>query len=285
MNRRDALKSMLVGGGISLAAGGAGFAFTSANQTASGQYKLVWSDEFSGPNGSAPDPKYWTYDIGGRGWGNKELETYTNRTKNAFVEDGNLVIQALKETYTGPDGITRDYTSARLKTQGLIDWTDGRFEARMKLPAGQGMWPAFWMMGSNDRQVGWPACGEIDIMENVGKEPSTVHGTIHGPGGDPSGVYSVGAPYTLPGGAVFASDFHVFAVEWEAAAIRIYVDNNLYLTATPASLPAGGTWAFNHPFFLLLNLAVGGSWPGNPDSTTVFPQQMLIDYVRVYQRQ
>lgn len=274
---------MLSAGGLSLAGFGLNISSTTANQPASGQLTLVWSDEFSGANGSAPDPKYWTYDIGGRGWGNQELETYTDRKTNAFVQDGNLVIQALKEKHTGPDGITRDYTSARLKTQGLIDWTDGRFEARMKLPAGQGMWPAFWMLGSNIGQVGWPTCGEIDIIENIGKEPSTVHGTIHGPG--TSGEYSVGAPYSLPGGAVFASDFHVFAVEWDAKAIRFYVDNNLYQTATSADLPAGSTWSFNQPFFLLLNLAVGGSWPGNPDATTVFPQQMLVDYVRVHKRQ
>jgi beta-glucanase (GH16 family) len=283
MNRRDALKSMLVGGGLSMAGCGVTISSTSGSQPGTGQFKLVWSDEFSGANGSPPDSKFWTYDIGGGGWGNQELETYTDRPQTVFVRDGNLVIQALKETYTGTDGITRDYTSRRLKTQELISWTDGRFESRIKLPSGQGIWPAFWMLGTNISQVGWPTCGEIDIMENIGSEPSTVHGTIHGPG--PSGAYSVGAPYSLPGGEIFAGDFHVFAVEWDPTAIRFYVDNNLYQSVTPSDLPAGATWVFARPFFLILNVAVGGSWPGSPDSSTVFPQQMLVDYVRVYQRQ
>jgi beta-glucanase (GH16 family) len=142
---------------------------------------LVWSDEFSSPDVSLPDPKKWTYDIGGKGWGNEELEYYTNRKENARIENGNLVITALKETYTGADGLTREYTSARLKTQGLFAQTYGRFEARIKIPEGQGMWPAFWMLGEDITSAGWPKCGEIDIMENVGKEPGTVHGSLHGP--------------------------------------------------------------------------------------------------------
>jgi len=244
-----------------------------------------WSDEFDGPAGSLPDPSKWTYDLGNNGgWGNQELETYTDRARNASLNgEGALAIQALRETFTGTDGITREYTSARLKTQGKFDQAYGRFEARLKIPRGQGLWPAFWMLGADIPTAGWPRCGEIDVMENIGREPSTVHGTVHGPGY--SGGNGIGAPFTLPGGARFADDYHVFAVEWEPAAIRWYVDGALYQTRTPADLPAGQRWAFDHPFFLLLNVAVGGGWPGSPDSTTIFPQTMLVDYVRVYRRQ
>ena len=244
------------------------------------QWTLAWSDEFSGSNGSAPDSTKWGYDVGGSGWGNQELEYYTNRTQNAYVQDGNLVIQALKENYTGSDGVTRNYTSARLLTAGHFSQAYGRFEARIKLPYGQGIWPAFWMVGDNIGQVGWPQCGEIDIMENIGKEPSIIHGSIHGPGY--TGGTGVSSSYTLPSGH-FSDDFHVFAVEWEPNVVRFYVDDTLYATDTPASLPAGATWVFDHPFMIILNVAVGGDWPGAPDSTTVFPQQMLVDYVRVYQ--
>jgi len=201
---------------------------------------------------------------------------------NVFVQDGNLVIQARQETYTGPDGVTRNYTSARLKTEGLFAQAYGRFEARIKVPQGQGLWPAFWMLGANIEQVGWPACGEIDIMENIGREPATIYGSAHGPGY--TGGTGVGTQFTLPSGQRFADDFHIFAVEWEPNILRFYVDTALYQTLTPASLPAGSTWVFDHPFFLLLNVAVGGGWPGNPDATTVFPQTMLVDYVRVYRR-
>ncbi|MGO9268914.1 MAG: family 16 glycosylhydrolase [Terriglobia bacterium] len=246
------------------------------------QWTLVWSDEFGGPNGTAPDPTKWGYDVGGNGWGNDELEYYTSRTQNAYVQDGNLVIQALKETYTGSDGVTRNYTSARLLTASKFSQAYGRFEARIKIPYGQGMWPAFWMLGNNISQVPWPQCGEIDVMENIGKEPSIVYGSIHGPGY--TGGTGVGTSYTLPNGARFADDFHVFAVEWEPNVVRFYVDSNLYATDTPSSLPAGSTWVLDHPFFILLNVAVGGGWPGAPDSSTVFPQQMLVDYVRVYQK-
>jgi len=245
------------------------------------QWTLVWGDEFGGPNGASPDSTKWGYDVGGNGWGNNELEYYTNRTQNAYVQDGNLVIQARKEAYTGSDGVSRNYTSARLLTAGTFSQAYGRFEARIKLPYGQGMWPAFWMLGNNISQVGWPQCGEIDIMENIGKEPSMIHGSIHGPGY--TGGTGVSNSYTLPTGMQFADDFHVFAVEWQPSLVRFYVDSTLYATDTPASLPAGSTWVFDHPFFIILNVAVGGDWPGPPDSSTTFPQQMLVDYVRVYQ--
>jgi beta-glucanase (GH16 family) len=245
-------------------------------------WKLVWSDEFNQPNGSAVDESKWVVEVGGKGWGNRELEYYTSRPENLFIRDGKLVIEARRENFAIPGGPTRQYTSARLKTAGRFSQQYGRFEARIKIPSGQGMWPAFWMLGENIGEVAWPACGEIDIMENIGKEPSTIHGSIHGPGY--IGNAGLQVPYTLPGKHRFADDFHVFAVEWEPNAIRFYVDDDLYVTRTRADLRREWTWVFDHPFFLVLNLAVGGQWPGNPGATTVFPQDMLVDYVRVYQR-
>jgi beta-glucanase (GH16 family) len=242
---------------------------------------LTWSDEFNGVEGSGPDSTKWGFDIGGGGWGNNELEYYTNRTQNAFMDGtGNLAIKAIKENYTGTDGVTREYTSARLLTRGKFTQQSGRFEARIRIPFGQGIWPAFWMLGDDIGTVGWPTCGEIDIMENRGREPSISHASLHGPG------YSGGNPltgsYSLPVGQRFSDDFHVWAVEWEAATIRFYVDGNLFQTRTADDLPGASRWVFDHPFFMLLNVAVGGNFGGNPDATTTFPQTMLVDYVRVY---
>lgn len=247
------------------------------------RWRLVWSDEFNGPTGSTVDSGKWSFDIGGGGWGNNELESYTNRLDNSQLQGGALLIRALRETFTGADNITRHYTSARLLTRNKFTLTYGRVEARIKLPYGQGIWPAFWMLGNDIDSAGWPNCGEIDIMENIGKEPSIVHGTLHGPGY--SGANGVTAAYRLTRSQKFSEDYHTFAVQWEPEAIRFYVDSRLYKTRTPADLPAGKPWVFNHPFFILLNIAVGGDFPGNPDATTVFPQVMKIDYVRVYQRQ
>jgi beta-glucanase (GH16 family) len=246
------------------------------------QWKLVWSDEFSGPNGSAPNPTIWVYDLGGNGWGNNELEAYTDRRANSRIEDGHLVIEARKEDFTGSDHRARNYTSARIKTLGKKSWTYGRIEARMKLPRGNGMWPAFWMMGDDVDKAGWPNCGEIDIMENVGKEPQTVQGTIHGPGY--SGAGGIGKPFSLPDGKVFADEYHVYGIEWQTNQITWFVDGHEYFTVTPKQLPSGKKWVYDHPHFILLNLAVGGHWPGKPDETTRFPQSLLVDYVRVYQR-
>lgn len=247
----------------------------------SGAWVLSWSDEFNGVNGSAPDPTKWAFEQGGNGWGNGELETYTNRPQNAQIQDGNLVITALKETYTGADSNTRDYTSARLKTQGLFAQSGGKFEARIKIPYGQGLWPAFWLLGSDIGTNSWPTCGEIDIMENVGKYANTVYGTIHGPGY--SGGNGIGSSSSLPTGK-FADDFHVYGVEWEGTQIRFYLDGILQYTRSASDIPAGSVWVFDHPFFIILNVAVGGGWPGSPDGSTVFPQKMLVDYVRVYRR-
>jgi beta-glucanase (GH16 family) len=253
-----------------------------ARASSAAGWTLVWSDEFDGPSGSAVNSSKWSFDIGGNGWGNKELETYTSRAANSHLSDGRLVIKALKETFAGPDGITRHYTSARLITKNKFSQAYGRFEARIRIPYGQGIWPAFWLLGNNIDTAHWPNCGEIDIMENIGKEPGIVHGTFHGPGY--SSGNGVTAAYALPADQKFSADFHTFAVEWEPNVIRFYVDESLYKTRTPSDLPAGASWVFDHPFFIILNVAVGGGWPGNPDGTTVFPQQMLVDYVRVYQR-
>lgn len=245
-------------------------------------WTLTWSDEFEGPAGATVDRTRWAFDVGGGGWGNQELQSYTDRPRNAHLNgEGALVIEVLRESHTGADGIARDYTSARLKTQGLFTQTYGRFEARLEIPFGQGIWPAFWMLGADVTSVGWPACGEIDIMENIGREPSLVHGTLHGPGY--SGGAAIGAPFALPSGR-FADGFHVYAVEWEPEVVRWSVDGQVYSTKTPANLPVGARWVFDHPFFLILNVAVGGGWPGSPDATTTFPQQMIVDYVRVFRR-
>ena len=249
-------------------------------QAAESRWTLVWSDEFNGPDGSRPDAAKWKFEVGGNGWGNQELQYYTTRPENSFIRGGNLVIQTLQENFAGTDRVARNYTSARMTTQGLFEQAYGRFEARVKIPRGQGIWPAFWLLGNDFGKVGWPACGEIDIMENIGKEPSTIHGSMHGPGY--SGDFDFTSVYKLPGGVNFFDDFHVFAIEWEPGTVRFYVDQELYSTFTPSRLPAGRKWVFDHPFFIVLNVAVGGLWPGLPDSTTVFPQAMLVDYVRVY---
>ncbi len=232
---------------------------------------LVWSDEF---DGETIDSDNWTYDIGGSGWGNGEAQYYTDRPENARIEEGQLVIEAREEPYIG-----KLFTSARLKTEGLQTWTYGRIEARIQIPTGQGIWPAFWMLGEDITTKGWPGCGEIDVMENIGSEPQRVHGTVHGPGY--SGGSGVGNSYRHPEGAAFADDFHVYAIEWEPEEIRWYVDDAHYGTVTAEDVP--GEWVYDHPFFIILNVAVGGRWPGYPDDTTEFPQQMRVDYVRVYE--
>jgi beta-glucanase (GH16 family) len=244
-------------------------------------FTLAWSDEFSSANGSAPDSTKWTYDLGGSGWGNQELESYTSRPQNAQIQDGNLVITAIQENYTSADGIARNYTSARLKTQNLFTQAYGRFEARIKIPKGQGIWPAFWMLGNDITRNGWPKCGEIDIMENIGREPGVIHGSLHGPSAV-AHTSDATSTISLPAGQNYSDDFHVYAIEWQPGTVRFYVDSNNYATFTQAQWPAGGQWVFDHPFFVILNLAVGGVWPGSPDATTQFPQQMLVDYVRVY---
>lgn len=248
--------------------------------------KYAFRDEFNKATNAPIDSSKWTAEIGGGGWGNEELQYYTNDIENAYHDGaGLLVIKTIKKdlplSFNCWYGQCH-YTSARLITKQKFDRKYGRFEARIKIPRGQGIWSAFWMLGNNIDTVGWANCGEIDVMENIGREPSIVHGTIHGPGY--SGANSIGAPFSLPNNQKFADDFHVYAAEWTENKIDFYVDANLYKTITPQDLPAGKQWVYDHPFFMILNLAIGGNWGGAPDDTTVFPQTMLIDYVRVYRR-
>ncbi|MFD0318793.1 ricin-type beta-trefoil lectin domain protein [Streptomyces flavalbus] len=241
---------------------------------------VTFSDTFDGPAGAAADSSKWQIETGDN-VNNHERQYYTSGAKNAALDgQGHLVITARRENpanYQCWYG-TCQYTSARLNTAGKFTAQYGHVEARMRIPRGQGMWPAFWMLGNDLGQVGWPDSGEIDIMENVGFEPSTVHGTLHGPGYSGSG--GIGAGYTLPGGQVFADAFHTFAVDWAPDSITWSVDGQVYQRRTPADL-GGRTWVFNKPFFLILNLAVGGYWPGDPDGSTVFPQQLVVDHVSV----
>lgn len=234
---------------------------------------LMWSDEFEGKAGMSPDSTKWTYDIGNSGWGNSELQCYTKRPSNVQMSgDGNLIITAIKESYSGSS-----YTSARIKTKGLFSQTYGRFEARIKTPTGPGIWPAFWLLGDNIDQVNWPMCGEIDIMEQRGQQPSITHGSIHGPGN--FGANAITKGYGLTTGR-FDTDFHLYAVEWGEDYIDFFIDTYLYQRIKPENL--SGKWVFNSPFFMILNVAVGGNYVGYPTSGTPFPQSMYIDYVKVY---
>lgn len=235
---------------------------------------IVMQDEFD--TDGAPDSEIWGYDIGTgtNGWGNNELQFYTNRTENVKVENGYLLITAKKEAYSGSQ-----YTSARLLTKGKFDQAYGRFEARIRLPYGQGMWPAFWLLGANFDEVGWPECGEIDIMEFRGQEPTKVLGTVHGPGY--SGGTSISKSYSLINDR-FDTNFHIYGIEWGPDYINYYIDDVLYNQITPADVT--GKWVFDHPFYIIINLAVGGDFLGAPNSETVFPQTMLVDYVRVYEK-
>jgi len=231
-------------------------------------WNLVWSDEF---NGTSLDLTSWTRETGGNGWGNNELQYYTDRTVNSYIENGLLVIKAIKENFGG-----RNYTSARLKTQGKKFFKFGKIEARMKLPFGKGIWPAFWTLGESISLVGWPACGEIDIMELLGHQNYKSYGTAHWDNNGQHAQY--GGQYSLQTGT-FSDDFHLFSIVWDENFIKWYVDNNLFhtISITPSEL---SELRENH--FIILNLAVGGNWPGYPDSTTIFPQYFYVDYVRVY---
>ena|GEM_PF-346046 len=254
-----------------------------------GGYNLVWSDEFNGTAGSAPNPANWTYDTGAGGWGNNELENYTTSTNNSQIiadpnaTDGKALALIAVDTQPGSTnyGAVGRYTSARLLTSGLQSFQYGYMEARIQMPYGDGIWPAFWMLGNNIGSVGWPACGEMDIMENIGNaaDQPLNHGSLHAPNWNPTETYS------LPGGALYHNAYHTFGLLWQQDQVQFYVDGVLFETQTSAGcVGAGGTYEFNSPFFFLLNMAVGGSWPGAPDSSTSFPQTMLVDYVRVYQQ-
>jgi len=242
-------------------------------------WELVWYDEFVG---DAIDMSKWEHEVNAQGGGNNELQYYTDRLQNSWVNDSVLVIQALKETFTGPEG-TREYTSARLRTKNKGDWKYGRYDIRAKLPYGQGIWPAIWMLPTDWVYGGWAASGEIDIMELIGNQPEKVYGTLHYGGAYPNNAHS-GDSYKLATGN-FAMNFHTFTLEWDTTQFRWYVDDILFSTQTSWYSEANVYPApFDQRFHLLLNVAVGGNWPGNPDNTTSFPQKMEIDYVRVYQK-
>ena len=236
---------------------------------------LVWSDEFEGPAGAQPSSDRWTYDIGtgDNGWGNGEFQYYTDRPENASLDgQGNLRITARRENFGG-----QPFTSARLKTEDLFEQVYGRFEVRLKAPVGPGIWPAAWLLGNNCDEVRWPQCGEIDIMELRGQRPNEIAGSLHGPGY--SAGQAVTSTYVLPDGR-FDDQFRTFAIEWGEDYVEWYVDDYLYQRVTPADVP--GEWVYDHPFYLILNIAVGGNYVGFPTSQTPFPQSMIIDYVRVY---
>jgi beta-glucanase (GH16 family) len=242
-------------------------------QTVVTKTKLVMAEEFD--SGTVPNASLWSYDIGtgANGWGNNELQYYTNRTQNIKVENGVLKITATKEQYMGSG-----YTSARILTKGKFEQKYGRIEARIKVPLGKGLWPAFWMLGANSSTVTWPQCGEIDIMEYLGNNPTTIFGSVHGPGY--SGGNAISKNFALPNDR-FDNDFHIFGIEWDENQINYYVDNVLYNQITPSKVT--GEWVFNQPFYIILNMAVGGNFPGAPNTETVFPQTMQIDYIRVYE--
>ncbi|MEV6413466.1 glycoside hydrolase family 16 protein [Kribbella sp. NPDC051718] len=246
---------------------------------------ISWQDEFNQAAGTKPSAARWNFELGGEpNWGNEEWQYYTNRRENASTDGaGNLVISARREKLAGMENCQFgpcDVTSARITTKDKFAQAYGRFEARIKTPAGQGLWPAFWMMGSDIDEVDWPGNGEIDIMEIIGKEPGTLYGTVHGPGYHSEN--GPGGQTSLPAGQKWSDAFHVYSVEWAPGQVVWKVDGRQYLRITPADLPPGKKWVFDHEFYLLLNLAVGGVWPGPPDSATPFPAKMLVDYVRVY---
>jgi len=231
-------------------------------------WQLIWSDEFNDQN---INTNYWNFEIGNGnwGWGNNELQYYTSNSDNIFLADGYLNIVTRNENYNG-----YNYTSARIKTQDKFDFKYGKIEARIKMPLGKGLWPAFWMLGSNISTIGWPNCGEIDIVEHVNNEPY-VHGTIH---------YDMWG-HNYEGGNVLTnpSEFHLYALEWDEQQIKWYLDNEIYHTEYINNNTVSRE-EFHEPFFILLNLAIGGNWPGSPDNSTNFPAYYIIDYVRVYQK-
>ncbi|MED5373828.1 MAG: glycoside hydrolase family 16 protein [Myxococcota bacterium] len=241
-----------------------------ANSDAPWTWEQTWADEFD-VDGS-PDPENWAYDIGGHGWGNEQLEYNTDRPENVRVKDGFLVINALQEDYEG-----NAWTSARIKTQGLFSQEQGRFEARIQLPPGRGIWPAFWMLGDNFESAGWPDCGEIDILEARGAEPYTTNAALHGPGY--SGGSSLYDALTVEDDLQDAS--HIYAVEWDQDHIAWFLDDQLVQKVHAGQV---GTWVFDHEFFMILNVAVGGTYGGPPDDSTPSDSRMFVDYVRVYQR-
>lgn len=241
------------------------------------QWNLTWSDEFEGTKGTSPDATKWNFDLGqgNNGWGNGEFQTYTKRPENIQLDGaGNLVITALNVPFNGAN-----FSSARINTKGKFAQKYGRFEARIKTPYGPGVWPAFWMLGENIDQVSWPKCGEIDILEIRGQQPSVMFGTLHGPGY--SGGNPINRSYSLINDR-FDSDFFIYAVEWSEDKVDFFVNDYLFGSIAKSEVP--GEWVYDQPFFMILNVAVGGSFVGFPTDKTPFPQTMTIDYVKVYQK-
>lgn len=244
----------------------------------------MWSDEFNGPAGASINSAYWRYDTADGcpnvcGWGNNEREYYRTGAENIALDgNGNLAIVARVATDSLSCYYGRClYTSAKIKTQDKVSILPGRVEARIKLPTGQGLWPAFWMLGENIGRVGWPACGELDILENKGSQPTMTSSAVHGPG------YSGNTPFAHVTTGT-PTEFHIYAVEWDSQSIRYYVDNALHFTVSRGQVQPYGTWVFDQAFFVVLNLAVGGNFDGNPQSDAIFPATMLVDYVRVYRK-
>ena len=254
------------------------FLATMSIATTTPNWTLTFADDFDGPAGSPPSSKHWSHNLGGGGWGNNELESYTDGGSNSFLDGkGHLIIEARKEKTKGADGIECEYSSARLVSQGKFSQKYGRVEARIKVPQGKGVWPAFWMLGDNINKVGWPKCGEIDILESIEVVAKTAHGTLHGPGY--SGGEAISKQFESKTG--LADAFHIYAIEWSPKEIKWFIDDHCYSTVTPETVK-GHDWVFDQPFFMILNLAIGGNWPGYPDASTTFPQRLIIDYVKVY---
>ena len=254
---------------------------TTATATPTPGPSLIWSDEFTGAAGAAPSPKIWTPKTGGSGWGNQELECYTNARGNSDLDGtGDLVITALHAPgHICSDGARNNYTSARLSTKDLYTTKYGRIAIRAKVPTGYGLWPAFWALGDNHDSAGWPKSGEIDVTEVLGRQPNITHGSLHGPEAngsayDLSGSYQTAAP--------LSAAFHVYGVDWTPTSVSFDFDGHVYYTATKQTVQKSGQWVFDHPFYLLINVAVGGSWPGSPNSSTTWPQTMTVDWVREY---
>jgi beta-glucanase (GH16 family) len=247
-----------------------GAAACSGSPSAPAPWQLMWSDEF---DAAVLDTTKWSIQTG-NSFGTGQADYDTARPENVALSGGNLVLTARSESYAGAS-----FTSGRLDTSGKFSQKYGRFEARIRLPVGQGMWPAFWLLGDDFDQIGWPDCGEIDTMESRGADPTSIAGSLHGPGG-----YTYSQAFSLAGGATFSADYHVFAIEWEPGVVRWYVDDDLYETRSADLFPRTQAWVFDHPFFVILDLAVGGNYGGPPDATTPFPQSMMVDYVRVYAR-
>ena len=243
--------------------------------------RQVWSDEFNGARNAPVDRRRWGHETGGA-WGDGELQSYTSRTANAYHDGrGRLVIMARAERFRGDDSITRNFTSARISTKDRYAFRYGTFEARLQTPAGRGIWPAFWALGNDIDRSGWPRCGEIDVMEQVGHEPAKTYGTIHGPRNGDDHEYKPG--HSIVHTAPLSQAFHTYGVQWLPGGIQFYFDGRPYGAIAAADLPAGSRWVFDHPFYLVLNVAIGGRWAGSPDASTTFPQPLRVDYVRVYQ--